>query len=282
MLRALKQSTLSPMLQWALKRAARAYVAGDRIDDAMRVVDQLAAKGLVATVGFWNEDRDSPRQVADQYLDCIRHCRAGDYVSIKLPAIDFSRTLFDELAAAAAPAGIRLHLDAMQPNTAERTWLFVDPVLIAAQVRIGVTLPSRWSRSIGDAAWAAERRLPVRVVKGQWPDQEGPNDDLRAGFLSLVRALAGRAAHVAVASHDLAVTRPALRELSAAATHCELELLYGMPRRTSLAMARTLDVAARVYVGYGFGFLPYAVGRLLDDPRRIVWLIRDAAGLGQR
>jgi proline dehydrogenase len=282
MLRALKRSTLSPMLQWALRRAARAYVAGDRIDDAVRVVNRLVAEGLVATVGFWNEEHDPPRRVADHYLDCIRHCRAGDYVSIKLPAIDFSRTLFDELAAASTPAGIRLHCDGMQPDTVERTWRLLDAVLAAGQVSVGVTLPGRWSRSIADAEWAIERQLPVRVVKGQWPDPDAPNEDLRAGFLPVVRALAGRAAHVGVASHDLAVTRPALKQLVASATRCELELLYGMPRRSSLAMARLLAVPVRIYVGYGVSFVPYAAGRLLDDPRRILWLLRDAAGLGLR
>lgn len=282
MLRRLLRPVLSPMLQWTLRRAARAYVAGDHVDDAVRVADRLARQGLAATLGFWNDKQDPPHQVADHYLDCIRRCRTGDYVSIKLPAIDHSRVLFDELAAEAGMAGVRLHFDAMQPGTAPRLRAFIDALPAAVIARLGVTLPGCWARSAADADWAVERALPVRVVKGQWPDPEQPDIDPCAGFLRVVDALAGRGTHVAVATHDAPLARHALERLAAGGTYSELELLYGLPRRHALAAVAPLEVRARVYIGYGFSFVPYAVGRLLDDPRRLVWLLRDALGLGAR
>lgn len=282
MLRRVVRPALAPLVHWALRRAARAYVAGDRVEDAVRVAERLAAKGLAATLGFWNDKQAAPRLVADQYLDCIRCCRAGDYVSIKLPAIDHSRVLFDQVAAAAGTAGVRLHFDAMQPDTARRLQNFIDALPRAVIARVGVTLPGCWARSAGDADWAVERALPVRIVKGQWPDPDQPDIDPRAGFLRVVDALAGRGTHVAAATHDAPLARQALERLTARGTHCELELLYGLPRRRALAAAAAQGVRARVYIGYGFSFVPYAVGRLLDDPRRLVWLLRDAVGLGAR
>jgi proline dehydrogenase len=282
MLQRYARPALAPVVRWALRRAARAYVAGERVEDAVRVADQLAARGLTATLGYWNDKQDPPRLVADHYLDCIRRCRAGDYVSIKLPAIDHSRVLFDQLAAEARTAGVRLHFDAMQPHTARRLQTFIDALPGEVIARVGVTLPGCWARSPGDADWAVERALPVRVVKGQWPDPERPDIDLREGFLRVVDALAGRGTHVAVATHDAPLARRAFERLAACATHCELELLYGLPRRRALAVAAAAQVRARVYIGYGFSFVPYAVGRLLDDPRRLIWLLRDALGFGAR
>lgn len=269
-----------PTLHWLMSRAARAYVAGDRLHNAVRVRDRLARRGLGATLGFWNDRQDTPRRVADEYLACIRCCSAGDYVSIKLPAIDHSRVLFDELMAAAVTRAVPLHFDAMQPDTASRLRSFVEALPDAARARIGVTLPACWQRSAGDAGWAAESGLPVRIVKGQWPDPDCPQIDLRAGFLRLVDVLADRGVRVAVATHDAPLARAALQRLRGRAAPMEVELLYGLPRRAVLRVASGSAVAARIYVGYGFAFVPYAAGRMLDDPRRLVWLLRDAVGLG--
>lgn len=275
----LVRPVLRPALRWILRRAARAYVAGVSVEDAARVAARLAGGGLMATIGYWNGELDGPRQVADQYLHCLRLCRAGDYVSIKLPAIDYSHALFDELADAAGPTGPRLHFDAMQPDTAARTRAFIDALPEARRMRCGVSLPGRWERSMADAEWAAACALPVRVVKGQWPDPQRSDIDMRAGFERIVAALAGRAVRVAVATHDATLAHEALARLITAGTPCELELLHGLPRRRMLAIAAPLGVRARVYVGYGYSFVPYAADSLLGDPRRLAWLLRDAVGL---
>ena len=118
--------------------------------------------------------------------------------------------------------------------------------------------------------------MTVRVVKGQWPDPLQPDFDPRSGFLLVIDALAGRARHVAVASHDVALAAEAVRRLQARGTSCEIELLYGLPMRRSLKLADELGLGVRAYVPYGESFLPYAMWRVALDPR-IAWrLLRDA------
>jgi len=147
--------------------------------------------------------------------------------------------------------------------------------MLANGVSLSYTLPGRWRRSLDDAQWAIDRQLVVRVVKGQWADPDDPGRDLRAGFLEVIDRLAGRANHVAVASHDVPLAAEALRRLQAAGTSCELELLYGLPMRKSLALADSLGVGVHVYIPYGKAYLPYALSRLRGNPRIAWWLLRD-------
>jgi proline dehydrogenase len=258
--------------------AARSYIAGDKLDDAMAVVRGLAERGLSATVGFWDSPGDHPNTVFAAYQDGIEGLAAaqfGDYISIKLPSLDYSREMLANLADRATEVGVGLHFDALGPETVGRTWAALADVLPNGD-HFGCTLPGRWRRSPADAEWAIDRGLAVRVVKGQWPDPAAPDLDPRAGYLEVVRRLAGRARRVAVASHDLTTARRAIEILLMAETPTTLELLYGLPSRRQIELARELGVAVRTYVPYGAAYLPYCLAQMKRNPRIAWWLLRDA------
>ena len=257
-------------------RAAQAYVAGDTLADAAILAGRLIAGGLGITLGYWDGPDDSPRRVADEYLAGIETVAGIErgYLSIKVPSLDYSPDLLGEIVERAAGRGTRVHFDALGPETADRSRQLFDQFL-GRGATLSYTLPGRWARSVDDAAWAAERGVAVRVVKGQWSDPADPASDLRAGFLRVIDALAGRARHVAVASHDAPLVAEAISRLRAAGTSCQVELLHGLPMRRVLRLAGSLSLDVHVYVGYGKAYLPYALSKVRADPRILWWLARD-------
>jgi proline dehydrogenase len=281
-LRRIASNCLWPLAQ----RAARGYIAGPELGDALRVADQLGGRGYGSTVGFWDGEGDSARSVADQYLAALEALAVGraehfsvdgldTYLSIKLPALQFSAELLGEVAERAARRQVRLHFDSHGPETADATWQAIV-ALAGGGPELSSTLPGRWRRSLDDAELAIAHGVTVRVVKGQWSDIEQPEIDLREGFLNVIDQLAGRARHVAVASHDAPLAAEALRRLRASGTSCELELLYGLPQRAALDVAVELDVPVRFYVPYGRAYLPYCLAQARRQPRLIWWLLRDS------
>ncbi|MEX2185283.1 MAG: GNAT family N-acetyltransferase [Pirellulales bacterium] len=262
-----------------MKRVARKYIAGDTLGDALRVQKALAAAQTLATIGFWDTASEDQRAVANQYLagiDALSSNALGGYLSIKLPALRYSADLMDEVASLAHEANCRLHFDGMEPESADRTQKTIDGLLKKhAGIAISTTLPGRWLRSVADADWGVERQLPVRVVKGEWPDPDAPNRDLRAGYLEVVDRLAGRARHVSVASHDPTLVEQAIGRLKQAGTPCDIELLYGLPMRGVRKVAEKLGVGVRVYVPYGEAYMPYALGQIRRKPRILSWLAKD-------
>ncbi len=244
-------------------RAERGHVAGPQLDDALAVARKI--DGAVA-LAYWDGPEDSPSKVEANLLatlDALAENDLDGYLSVKPAALGFARERFERLLARGEELGLSLHFDSTGPEDAEAGWKLLAEL---ARPGLGCTLPGSWERSLADAERAVELGLRVRVVKGQWPE---PGVDDQAGFLALVESLAGRAAHVAVATHDRRLVEEALDRLERAGTPAEHELMFGLPRSGS-SRAPT-----RVYVPFGHAYLPYAPGRARRSGRIAGWVARD-------
>lgn len=269
---------ISAALLPIVKAAARPYVGGETLDDAACVAERLIGEGFKTTLGYWDTGKESATTVATVGLDTIANVAAqgaDGYVSLKPPALRFSAAIAGALAAA-AHATTRLHgdshgIDAVEPSNA-MLQVLIDRM---GGARVGTTLPGRWARSLGDADWAVERNMNVRVVKGQWPDPNDPKRDMSKGFLDVISRLAGKARHVAVATHDLPLARASIDVLRNAGTPCELEVLFGMPAKKTVEWAKREGVGVRIYVPFGGGYVPSALRVLKRNPRLLYVIAKD-------
>jgi hypothetical protein len=270
------------VLTGTMKKAAKGYITGDVLLDAVKVQGQLAEQGTPATIGYWDADGESPRQVADQYLAGLEQLGANPnagYLSIKLPSLQFDAALLDEVVRKALEVKRRLHFDSLAVEHADRTRATLESLRKKhPQLLLSYSLPARWVRSPEDAEWAAKQNIGVRIVKGQWADPAAPKRDAREGFLAIADRLKGAAVHVSVATHDVPLAAEAIERLKAGGVSCDLELLYGLPMKASLRQARELHLPVRVYLPYGAAYLPYAVAKLRKNPRILWWLLKDAVG----
>lgn len=277
-----------------LHRAGRAYVPGPRLEDAVHWARHLAPPGCGFTFGYFNADgesaaaveqacRESIQALAALQTPAARGASRAGYCSVKVPALGYDPKALEGLVLLAQSQGQRLHFDSHGPETAEPLRAALD-ALHPHQIRLGLTVPGRWSRSLADAEWAVEHKLRVRVVKGQWPCPDQPDADPRQGFLAVIDRLAGRVTEVAVATHDADLAREAARRLAARGTACELELLCGLPRRGVMELARSKGLPVRMYVPFGQAWMPYALSQVLRQPRLWPRLLKDslADGLTRR
>jgi proline dehydrogenase len=309
-LKAAVSARISALILPLAIRAARNYTGGETADDALCVARRLAAEAIPSTVGLWDTPDYTQRQAAEICLTTINQLAASgldSYLSIKPPALGYDLQIARDLAIMAKAANIRLHCDSHGPETAEASHAMVQAMLgdlehfpakwsplCVAKMRpnkdleprsdairtekaldaaqLGVTLPGRWLRSLDDADWAVERGLNVRVVKGQWPCSSDPRRDLRTGFLEVIDRLAGRAFNVAVATHDIPLAEEAIARLRAAGGACEIEQLYGIASARSLRWAKENGIKVRLYIPFGKGYIPNAIGLLKRNPR-LVWVI---------
>jgi proline dehydrogenase len=245
--------------EYVVPRLARRYVAGPHLSHALAVCRQERAAGRGSALGYWAPETPEPQAVLAAYEAAVT--AAADlptYVSLKLPDLAFDLARLHALVSLAEERGVRLHLDSVGVDGADA----MVQAVTSRPGRLGATLPGRWARSPVDAAILAPLDVPLRVVKGQFPDPDQPGADLRAGFLAVVDVLAGRRAPVAVATHDHALAAAALGLLRAAGTPVRLEQLYGLRPLTPYPPG--LDVVT--YVPYGTAYLPYALRQVRDRP----------------
>jgi proline dehydrogenase len=273
---------------WAALRKAR-YALPDLVERlvpgpgpgaAARRCRKLNRSGLAATLGYFQSGASRPDEIVAANVAAARLLagREGEvYLSVKAPPLAFDPPRLREIANAAAAADIALMFDAHAPRDADRT-LEAVRALLGEFPRTGFALPARWLRSRGDAAAFRDSSARIRLVKGEWADSDWRGMDVEASYLALAARLSGRAAPVAVATHDPALAERALEILLDRGTPCELEQLRGLPARRTMAVARRLGVPVRVYVPFGPGWWPYALDKALARPYLLSWMIRDRLG----
>lgn len=263
-----------------VRKVSRNYIAGPSLEDAARISQPLVARGYRITLGYWDAEGDSANQILQTYLGCCDQLATyggANYVSIKIPALAQELDMFRALLVKSRETGVPLHFDSLNTDNASAIFDFIAEHAEPAAGEVGCTLPGRWRRSLEDAERAIELGLVVRVVKGQSPDPADPDRDPAAGYVSVIRKLAGRARRVRVASHNPVVARESLAILKSTNTPAELELLYGLPVGEQVALAREFQVPVRVYVAFGHAFLPYALASLRKHPAGVLRLLREAA-----
>ncbi len=270
------QKSIAKILSKATQRIAPAYIAGTEVEDAIGVCRQIDRDGLLSTICPWDGPHDSVDLVTSSYrkaLDAIRVEKFDCYLSIKVPSIKYDFDRLRELLDLASEHHTRIHFDSLGPDTASPSFALLEKA-VNIYKNIGCTLPSRWKRSSVDAERAIELGAAVRVVKGQWPDPDQPDGDSRARYLDLIDVLAGRVRMVAVASHDAALARKSLIRLKKSGTPCELEQLFGLPLRIE-SVAKPLGINLRMYIPYGYAYLPYALSEIKRRPIILAWLLKD-------
>jgi proline dehydrogenase len=271
--------TIISPIQRLIGRAAGAYTAGPVVENARTACQHAAREHLATILCYWNRSEDSPSFVAQSYiglLQLIADLRSDSYLSIKAPAFGFDAELLNTIVENARQRGnTPLHFDAMSPETVDRTFGLIDQVQ-RSYSNIGCTLPGRWRRSISDVDSAVHLGLRVRVVKGEWCGLGADETDCYEGYIQVVEQLAAkRARHVAIATHDAPLASRCIDCLKAADVSCELELLYGLPQRGILELARKRNIRARMYVPYGSAGLPYRLKDVARNPRIFIWFARD-------
>jgi proline dehydrogenase len=249
-------------------RTARRYVEGSDVSDAVARANALAAAGLGASVDLFGE-RTAPAEapaVARGYVDlCARLAEATDpraWISIDLSHIAFDAALLDEIACA-VPPGRRLQVGAEEAAVADHV---LDLVLGAASrgLPIEATLQANLRRAPADADRLAAAGVPVRLVKGAYPEAAdvalpwGPETD--RAYAALARKLHIAGVDVALATHDPLLRATLLAEMPDA--RCEVLLGVDATGATRLAAAGR-DV--RVYVPFGPDWFRYFMRRRAES-----------------
>lgn len=263
-------------IAWLAKQAASAYVAGPDVQDAVSVCNRLSLRGWSATICPWDLVGTPAVEVANSYheaLGAIANTELNLTLSVKVPSIAYDPVIFKELVAHAAEHDIKIHVDGMANDSVDRAFGLIEDVLPDYR-NLGYTLAARWKRSFVDFERVKEWNLPVRLVKGQWPNPREEELSPREGFLRLVDLYCQRSVLVGIASHDDLLVRESISRLVKSEVSCELEQLFGLPFY-SAKYAEQCAASLRVYVPYGCGYLPYAVSAMLKKPTIAWWLFRD-------
>ncbi len=280
-------------------RFARVYIAGETIEDAVRVIRGLNRQGCRATVDVLGEDVADEREVA-QFVDAYRTMietivREGldSNISIKPTAMglkigpDLAYRSTVEVLRAAAKHGLFVRMDMEDSSTTTTTLELFERLRGEGFTNTGVVIQSMLRRTIHDIRRLAETGASVRLVKGIYVEPREvayqEYDTVRLAFINMMDILmASPAGYAAIATHDEFLVESARRMIlryGLPTSRYEFQMLLGVdPQLRRLLVAEGHPM--RVYVPYGKGWHGYSIRRLVENPKMASHVARNVLGFG--
>jgi proline dehydrogenase len=275
-----------------VQRLSQRYIAGATLDDAVRVVRRLNARGQTATIDVLGEEvtsADEARAIAGQYDDVLARIddeRLDSNISVKLTGfgleLDYDLCR-DNLVAVVEDARARrnfVRIDMEDSSTTDETLQLYRELRDEGYENVGVVLQAYLRRTLDDIAELGN----VRLCKGIYVEPPAiafrDFEAVRANFVGCLEKLLDQETFVGIATHDEHLLQTALRivhERGLPRDRYEFQMLLGVREDRADQLVRE-GHRLRVYVPYGTQWYEYSLRRLQENPKMAGYIASDVVG----
>lgn len=287
-------------------RTASRFIAGVKLEDAVRVVRELNAKGINATLDHLGEHTSAPeeaQQATDDIFATLDALGADPSlrgnVSIKLTQIGLGldETLcaenLERILARARQTRTFIRIDIEDTPYTDKTINLYYAMLEKGYDNVGMAVQSYLYRAEADTRRMMQDATRIRLVKGAYrepPDKAFPKKaDVDANFDLLCKILVdialatqsqlsddGRFPPIpAIATHDqkrIAFAKNYAKKVGLPKAGLEFQMLYGIRRDLQEELVKD-GYPVRVYVPFGTHWYPYFMRRLAERPANIWFFV---------
>lgn len=274
------------------RRAARRFVAGETLEEAVSAARSLNMRGLSVSFDHLGEhvaSREAACRARLAYLQALRRIASEHLdanISIKLTqlGLDVDCGLCQELAKSVViHAARRSNFVRVDMESSAYTQQTIDVVKSIRQEipAIGVVVQAYLYRSGYDVERLLELACRIRLCKGAY--REGPiiafskKRRVDANYIKLMQVLLTSGVYHGIATHDekmIAATKEFAASRGIQKDAFEFQMLYGI--RTDLQEKLVREgYRVRVYVPYGTEWFPYFMRRLAERPANLFFLLKN-------
>lgn len=288
---------------WA---AASRFVAGEKIEDAIRAVGELNARGINATLDHLGEHTSTPEeaeQATQNILEVINQiscCDVRSNVSIKLTQIGLAlderlcAQNLERILETAKQNKNYVRIDMEDTPYTDKTIRLYRQMRQKGYTNVGMVVQSYLYRTEADTRALLSEDTRFRLVKGAYkepPELAYPKKaDVDANFdlltkITIDAALAagsptisadGRIPPIpALGTHDskrIEFAKKYAEKVGLPKNALEIQMLYGI-RRDLQEQCTQEGYPVRIYVPYGKHWYPYFMRRLAERPANVWFFI---------
>jgi proline dehydrogenase len=282
-----------------VKRATRAFMPGERPEDAIDAGARISADGraLVYTrLGEALTAEHEAHEVRDHYLgffDDIRSRALRAHVSVKPTQLGLDLSADAclahclALAAKAETTGSALWLDMEDSSYVDRTLALYEAVK-AQHPRTGIALQSYLHRTPRDLERLRPLAPVIRLVKGAYAEPAEVAFPKKRDTDAAYERLAGTMLEMArdgactpiLGTHDLPLIRRIIARADALGLdkgRYEIHMLYGIREREQ-ARLRAEGHAVATLISYGSAWYRWYMRRLAERPANVWFVLRSVFG----
>jgi proline dehydrogenase len=273
------------------QRLSSRFVAGEGLEDALRVGQRINSEGITLTLDHLGESVTSlaeASQARDVYLRALEEIHSSGVkgnVSLKLTQFgldlspDACRANVARLVERAAALGTFVRIDMESSEYTDRTLDLVEE-LHAQFPCVGTVIQSYLYRSQKDIKRLCSRRIRVRLCKGAYLEPAGvafpSKADVDRNYIELMKLLLDEGEYPAIATHDermITATKAYAAQAGIARDRFEFQMLYGIRRDLQRRLVAE-GYRLRLYVPFGKAWYPYLMRRLAERPANVFFLAR--------
>jgi proline dehydrogenase len=279
------------------QRVSSRFVAGNRVEDAIRVAAELNKKGITVSVDNLGEnvtnieEAHASAALYHQLLDQIAANKLNANISLKLThmgldvdeqlARDLVTGLVQKAAGMSPPNFVRVDMEG-SPYT-QRTLDFVHALhrMPGHSNNVGTVIQSYMLRAEDDVEKLLSERIRIRLCKGAY--KEPPEiayqkkSEVDANYIKLMKTLLKSGVYHGLATHDENIINEAkafaIRE-KIPRDSFEFQMLHGIRRDLQKALVRD-GWGMRVYVPFGTEWYPYFMRRLAERPANVFFIAKN-------
>lgn len=295
------------MTRWKFAwKAASRFVAGEKIEDAIRAVRELNARGINATLDHLGEHTSTPdeaKQATQDILEVIHQiscCEVRSNISIKLTQIGLALDKrlcaenLERIVEAARQNSNYVRIDMEDTPYTDKTIRLYRQMRQKGYNNVGMVVQSYLYRAEADTRALLAEDTRFRLVKGAYkepPELAYPKKaDVDANFdlltkITIDAALAagsptisadGRIPPIlALGTHDakrIQFAKKYAEKVGLPKNALEIQMLYGIRRDLQEQCAQE-GYPVRIYVPYGTYWYPYFMRRLAERPANVWFFI---------
>lgn len=294
----LKTAALPPV-QGLVRRSflfrpvVKRFIAGDELEEALGHSEDLARRGLTASMDNLGENVktiDEAARATQTYVDMLERIAQSEFrsqinISIKLTQCgldlgdDLGERNYRQVLEAARRTGNTVTVDMEGSEYTERTIAMLERVYPDFP-NTGTVLQSYLYRSMDDTRRLIRLGCTVRVVKGAYlepPAVAYPSkSEVDRNYLEMSRLLLREGNDPAIATHDERIideVKAFVQAAGIAKDSFEFQMLYGIRRDLQDRLHRD-GYRVRVYVPYGDSWYPYFTRRLAERPANALFILK--------
>lgn len=277
--------------KYGLHFGATRFVAGETIEQVMKVIKELNHKGLDVTLDYLGEfvDReDEAIQTTDYSIDVIRRIGAekvSSQISVKLTALglDLSEELvlknMRKILDAAKENHVFVTID-MEDYTRCQKTLDIFKKLRLEYDNIGTVLQAYLFRVMGDIDDLNEYSACLRLVKGAYKESVDvafpEKKDVDENFKKIIEKHLLNGNFTSIATHDdeiIEYTKQLVKIHEIPTEQFEFQMLYGIRPERQLELVKE-GFKMRVYVPFGTDWYGYFMRRLAERPANVAFVLK--------
>jgi proline dehydrogenase len=273
-------------------QVSKRYIAGTTLSDAVQVVRDLNARGMMATLDLLGEDiHDEAEAVAtkDEWLkivQAIHEQKLDSNVSLKLSQLglridgDLCYSNVKVIVEAARKVGNFVRIDMEDSSTTDDTLALYRRLREEGLDNVGVVIQAYLRRSESDVRALVKMKANFRICKGIYIEPEEiayrDRDEIRRNFVMLLRIIMESGCYVGIATHDEYVIDKSyelVQTLGLTKNRYEFQMLLGVREGLRDSVVQQ-GHRLRVYVPFGEKWYAYSVRRLKENPEIAGYIVK--------